>query len=205
LFESRKCLHLQRFNRPESYSNYIMQDRPKLVRGVLSPVRVQARSGLDRSSSRAYIGGEFRVPEAPMLKGFKQFILRGNVVDMAVGVVIGAAFAGVVGAFTKDLLTPLIAAIIGKPDFSAIKFTVNGSMFAVGDFINAAVSFLLVAAAVYFFVVTPINALVSRTRKAPAPADPTTKKCPECLSEIPIDARRCAHCGQPVAMQVAAD
>jgi len=140
-----------------------------------------------------------------MLNGFKQFILRGNVVDMAVGVVIGAAFASVVTAFTKDLLTPLIAAIVGKPDFSAIKFTVNGSMFAIGDFINAGVSFLLVAAAVYFFVVTPINALVSRVRKAPAPADPTTKKCPECLSEIPIDARRCAHCGQPVAMQVAAD
>lgn len=141
-----------------------------------------------------------------MLDGFKKFILRGNVVDMAVGVVIGAAFAGVVGAFTKDLLTPLIAAIIGKGgDFSAVKFTVNGSVFAVGDFINAAISFLLVAAAVYFFVVTPINALVSRMRKAPAPADPTTKKCPECLSEIPIDARRCAHCGQPVAMQVAAD
>ena len=140
-----------------------------------------------------------------MLKGFKQFILRGNVVDMAVGVVLGAAFAGVVGAFTKDLLTPLIAAIVGKPDFSAIKFTVNGSIFAVGDFINAAVSFLLVAAAVSFFVVTPINALVTRMRKGPAPADPTTKKCPECLSEIPIDARRCAHCAQPVARQAAAD
>jgi large conductance mechanosensitive channel len=139
-----------------------------------------------------------------MLSGFKQFILRGNVVDMAVGVVIGAAFASVVGAFTKDLLTPLIAAIAGKPDFSAIIFTVNGSVFALGDFINTLVSFLLVAAAVYFFVVTPINALVSRMRKAPAPADPTTKKCPECLSEIPIDARRCAQCGQPVALSHAA-
>jgi len=134
-----------------------------------------------------------------MLSGFKQFILRGNVVDMAVGVVVGAAFAGVVGAFTKDLLTPLIAAIVGQPDFSSIHFTVNGSVFALGDFINALISFLLVAAAVYFFVVTPVNMLVARMRKAPAPADPTTKKCPECLSEIPIDARRCAHCGQPVA------
>ena len=139
-----------------------------------------------------------------MLSGFKQFILRGNVIDMAVGVVIGAAFAAVVSAFTKDLLTPLIAAIIGKPDFSAIKFTVNGSMFAIGDFINAAISFLLVAAAVYFFVVTPVNLLVARMRKAPAPADPTTKKCPECLSEIPIDARRCAHCAQPVGVGIAA-
>lgn len=139
-----------------------------------------------------------------MLNGFKQFILRGNVVDMAVGVVIGAAFASVVGAFTKDLLTPLIGAIVGKHDFSAITFTVNNSVFALGDFINAAISFLLVAAAVYFFVVTPINALVSRMRKAPAPADPTTKRCPECLSEIPIDARRCAHCGEPVALSHAA-
>ena len=139
-----------------------------------------------------------------MLSGFKQFILRGNVVDMAVGVVIGAAFASVVGAFTKDLLTPLIAALVGKPDFSAIRFTVNGSVFALGDFINALLSFVLVAAAVYFFVVTPINALVARMRKAPAPADPTTKKCPECLSEIPIDARRCAQCGQPVALSHAA-
>lgn len=140
-----------------------------------------------------------------MLSGFKQFILRGNVVDMAVGVVIGAAFATVVTAFTKDLLTPLIAAIFGKPDFSAITFTINGSVFPVGDFINAAISFLLVAIAVYFFVVTPINALVSRMRKAPIPADPTTKKCAECLSEIPIDARRCSHCAQPVTMQAAAD
>lgn len=134
-----------------------------------------------------------------MLSGFKQFILRGNVVDMAVGVVIGAAFASVVGAFTKDLLTPLIAAIVGKPDFSAITFTIHNSVFALGDFLNVLIAFLLVAAAVYFFVITPINALVARMRKAPAPADPTTKKCPECQSEIPINARRCAHCAQPVA------
>ena len=139
-----------------------------------------------------------------MLKGFQQFILRGNVIDMAVGVVIGAAFATVVSALTKDLLTPLIAALIGKPDFSAISFTVNGSVFGVGDFINALISFLLVAAAVYFFVVIPVNALVARMRKAPVPADPTTKKCTECLSEIPIDARRCAHCGQPVSVPAAA-
>ena len=133
-----------------------------------------------------------------MLSGFKQFILRGNVVDMAVGVVIGAAFGGVVSALTKDLLTPLIAAVVGKPDFSNISFTINGTPFPVGDFINVCVSFVLIAAAVYFFVVTPVNALVARMRKAPAPADPTTKKCPECLSEIPIEARRCSHCAQPV-------
>ena len=138
-----------------------------------------------------------------MLSGFKQFILRGNVVDMAVGVVIGAAFASVVGALTKDLLTPLIAAVVKAPDFSALKWTLNGSAFLYGDFLNALISFLLVATAVYFFVVTPINALVARMRKDPAPADPTTKKCPECLSEIPIDARRCSHCSQPVAGKAA--
>jgi large conductance mechanosensitive channel len=138
-----------------------------------------------------------------MLSGFKQFILRGNVIDMAVGVVIGAAFGGVVTAFTKDVLTPLIATLVGKPDFSSVGFAIRGTPFPVGDFINAAVSFLLIAAAVYFFVVTPVNALVTRMRKAPAPADPTTKKCPECLSEIPIDARRCAHCAQPVAGKAA--
>jgi len=139
-----------------------------------------------------------------MLSGFKQFILRGNVVDMAVGVVVGAAFATVVGAFTKDLLTPLIAAIVGQPDFSAIVFTVHGSKFMLGDFVNALVSFLLVAAAVYFFVVTPVNMLVARMHRSDAPASPTSKKCPECLSEIPIDARRCSHCGQPVGAAQAA-
>ncbi len=133
-----------------------------------------------------------------MLSGFKQFILRGNVVDLAVGVVIGAAFGSVVAALTKDLLTPLIAAVVKAPDFSALKWTLNGSTFLYGDFVNTVISFLLVAGAVYFFVVTPINALIARTRKDPAPADPTTRKCPECLSEIPIDARRCSHCSQPV-------
>lgn len=128
-----------------------------------------------------------------MAGGFKQFLLRGNVVDLAVGVVIGAAFGGVVTAFTKDLLTPMIAAIIGKPDFSAIQFEINGSKFLIGDFINALVAFLIVATVVYYMVVLPVNALIARSRKEP-PADPTTKKCPECLSEIPIQARRCAHC-----------
>jgi large conductance mechanosensitive channel len=128
-----------------------------------------------------------------MAGGFKQFLLRGNVVDLAVGVVVGAAFGGVVTAFTKDLLTPLIAAVVGKPDFSAIQFTINNSKFLIGDMINAIVSFLLVATAVYYFVVLPVNALVSRARKEP-PADPTTKKCPECMSEIAISAKRCAFC-----------
>jgi large conductance mechanosensitive channel len=139
-----------------------------------------------------------------VLSGFKQFVLRGNVVDMAVGVVIGAAFATVVSAFTKDLLTPLIAALVGKPDFSYLGFTIGQTSFPVGDFVNALVSFLLVAAAVYFFVVTPVNALVARMQRSDAPASPTTKKCPECLSEIPIAARRCAHCGQPQSATQAA-
>jgi large conductance mechanosensitive channel len=109
----------------------------------------------------------------------------------------------VVTALTKDLLTPLIAAIVSKPDFSNVSFVIHGTPFPIGDFINAVIAFLLIAGAVYFFVVTPVNALVARMRKAPAPADPTTKKCPECLSEIPIDARRCAHCSQPVAARAA--
>ncbi len=133
-----------------------------------------------------------------MLKGFKQFLMRGNVVDLAVAVVIGAAFGAVVTALVKDLITPLIAAIVGKPDFSAIVFTINGSQFLIGDFINALVSFLLIAAAIYFFVVVPMNALTARMRRGEAPPDPTTKKCPECLSEVPIAARRCAFCASPL-------
>jgi large conductance mechanosensitive channel len=139
-----------------------------------------------------------------MLDGFKKFILRGNVVDMAVGVVIGAAFGGVVTALTKDLLTPLIAAVVGKPDFSAINFKIGETAFPVGDFINAIVSFLLIAAAIYFFVVVPVNTLLARMKKDEPAAAPTTKKCPECLSDIPIEARRCAHCAQPVPVGRAA-
>jgi large conductance mechanosensitive channel len=138
-----------------------------------------------------------------MLDGFKKFILRGNVVDLAVGVVIGAAFGGVVTAFTKDLLTPLIAALVGKPDFSSVGFKIGEAAFPVGDFINAVVSFLLVAGAVYFFVVLPLNALMARINPAKETA-PTTKPCPECLSDIPIEAKRCAHCSQPVPVGRAA-
>lgn len=132
------------------------------------------------------------------MKGFKEFLLRGNVVDLAVGVVMGAAFGAVVAAFVKDMLTPLIAALVGKPDFSAFAFTINNSKFLIGDFLNALIAFLLVAAAVYYFVVLPVNALIARMHNAPAPADPAMKKCPECLSEIPIEARRCAHCASPL-------
>lgn len=130
--------------------------------------------------------------------GFKSFLLRGNVVDLAVGVVIGAAFGTVVTAFTKDLLTPLIAAIVHQPDFSAIQFVINGSKFLIGDFINALISFLLVATAVYYFVVLPVSALMARMNRSKVPVDPTTKKCPECMSEIPIPARRCAFCTSAV-------
>lgn len=129
------------------------------------------------------------------MKEFKQFLLRGNVVDLAVGVVIGAAFGTIVTALVTDLLTPLIAAIAKVPDFGGLQFTINGSQFMYGHFINALVSFILVASAVFFFVVKPMNMLIARSRKEP-PADPTTKKCKECLSEIPLDAKRCSHCTQ---------
>jgi len=138
-----------------------------------------------------------------MLDGFKKFILRGNVVDMAVGVVIGAAFGAVVTELTKAFLTPLIALIVGKPDYSNLKFTVRTTTFPIGDFVNAVISFVLIAAAVYFFVVVPINWLVARMHRGDKPADPTTKQCPECLSEIPIGARRCSHCAQPVTVMAA--
>ena len=126
-----------------------------------------------------------------MIKGFRDFILRGNVVDLAVAVVIGAAFGAVVTAFVADIITPLIAAIFGKPDFSSLTFTINSSTFKYGAFINAIISFLLIAAAVYFVVVVPMNKLAERRAKGQGP---TTKECPECLSEIPIGARRCPQC-----------
>lgn len=132
-----------------------------------------------------------------MFRGFRAFLLRGNVVDLAVAVVIGAAFGAVVSAFVKDLMTPLIAALFGKPDFASLYFTINNSKFLYGDFFNAIISFVIVAAVIFYFVVLPINALIERSHRRDKPADPTTKKCPECLSEIPIDAKRCAFCAQP--------
>jgi large conductance mechanosensitive channel len=132
------------------------------------------------------------------MKGFKQFLLRGNVVDLAVAVVVGGAFGVVVTALVKDLLTPLIAAVVGKPDFSAIVFTVNGSKFLLGEFLNALLSFVLIAAAVYFVVIMPMNAIAERRLRGQPPADPTTKACPECLSVVPIGARRCAFCTSPL-------
>lgn len=131
------------------------------------------------------------------MKGFRQFLLRGNVVDLAVAIVVGAAFVNVVNAFVKDIITPLIAAIGGQPDFSSLSFTLNKSRFLYGDFLNQVISFVIIAAIVYYLVVLPVNTLISRARREPPP-DPTTKKCQECLSEIPIDARRCAFCTSPV-------
>jgi large conductance mechanosensitive channel len=131
------------------------------------------------------------------VKDFKQFLLRGNVVDLAVGIVIGVAFGAVVTALVKDLITPLIAAIFGSNDFSNLAFTINGSRFAYGDFINALIAFVTIAAAVFFLVVKPVNALMARRRTEP-PLDETTRACPECLSEVPVAARRCAFCTSPL-------
>lgn len=133
-----------------------------------------------------------------MLKEFKEFILRGNLVDLAVAVVIGTAFGLVIQAFVKDLITPLIAAIGGKPDFAGLTFKINGSQFLYGDFLNALLAFLIVAAVIFFFVIKPVNALMSRRKVEPA-TDVETRDCPECLSEIPVPARRCAFCTAEVS------
>ena len=139
-----------------------------------------------------------------MFKGFRQFVMRGNVMDLAVAVVLGAAFGAVVTSFVTSILTPLIAAMVGKPDFSAFNVTVNGAVISYGIFLNALISFLLVAAAVYFFMVAPMNAWKARAARSAVPADPTTKKCPECASEIPIAARRCAFCTSVVTQSTPA-
>jgi large conductance mechanosensitive channel len=133
-----------------------------------------------------------------MIKGFRDFILRGNVVDLAVAVIIGAAFNSVVQSFTKDVLGQLIAAVVGKPDFNNVVFKIYGTDIRIGTFLTATVQFLIVASVVYFGIVLPLNTLLARLKK-PAPEAPSSMKtCPECLSEIPLAARRCAHCAQPV-------
>jgi large conductance mechanosensitive channel len=138
-----------------------------------------------------------RISTPSLLTEFKQFLLRGNVVDLAVGVVIGLAFGAVITALVADILTPLIAAIFGTSDFSALTFTINGSVFRYGDFLNAVISFVTIAAAVFFFVVRPVHHMMAR-RKTEPPVDETVRQCPECLSEIPVDARRCAYCTSQV-------
>jgi large conductance mechanosensitive channel len=133
-----------------------------------------------------------------MLKGFRDFILRGNVVDLAVAVVIGAAFTSIVTALVTDIINPLIAALVHKPDFSALILDVNGGKIQYGLFLNAVISFVLIAASVYFLFVLPVNSLMKRFMPAKA-EPPKTKPCPECLSDIPIPAKRCSHCAQLVA------
>jgi large conductance mechanosensitive channel len=128
-----------------------------------------------------------------MLKEFRDFVLRGNVVELAIAVVIGAAFGALVTSFVASFITPLIAAIGGKPDFSTLAFTINGSRFTYGSFFNALLSFLIIAAVIFFFVVRPLNTLMSRLKPEP-PLDQVTRPCPECLSDIPEAARRCAFC-----------
>lgn len=133
-----------------------------------------------------------------MFKGFRDFVLRGNVVDMAVGVVIGAAFGAVVTSLVANIINPLISSIVGKPNFSFLQVILNGGVIKFGDFLNAVISFIIIAAAIYFLVVLPVNYLMKKYMPAKA-APITTKPCPECLSAIPLEAKRCAHCGQPVA------
>jgi large conductance mechanosensitive channel len=133
-----------------------------------------------------------------MLKGFRDFILRGNVVDLAVAVIIGAAFSGIVTSLVGDVLNPMIAAVIGKPDFSGVILNVGSGHIKIGNFFNALFSFVIVACVVYFGVVLPLNTLMARMKKPVPPPPPATKTCPECLSEIPIAAKRCAHCTQLV-------
>src|SRR4051794_2619002 len=128
-----------------------------------------------------------------MIKDFRQFILRGNLVDLAVAVVIGAAFGALVTAFVASFVTPLIAAIGGKPDFSSLAFTINGSRFTYGAFFNALLSFLIIAAVIFFFVVRPLNMLMARMKPEPA-VDRIVRPCPQCLSDIPAEAHRCAFC-----------
>jgi large conductance mechanosensitive channel len=132
-----------------------------------------------------------------LLKEFRVFILRGNLVDVAVGIVIGIAFAALVTALVRDLITPIIGAIFGTHDFSFLSFTIHGSRFLYGDFINALITFVSIAAAVFFFVVKPVNVLMAR-RKTEPPVNETVRACPECLSEIPVAARRCAFCTSPL-------
>ena len=134
-----------------------------------------------------------------MFKGFREFIFRGNVIDLAVAVILGAAFNAIVGSLVGDVITPLVAAVVGKPDFSGVVLKLSGTPIYVGNFLNAAISFLIVASVVYFGIVLPLNAFLAKLKKPAAEAAPTTKTCPECLSEIPLAARRCAHCAQPVA------
>ena len=133
-----------------------------------------------------------------MLKGFRDFVLRGNVVDLAVAVVIGAAFTHVINSLVSDIINPLISAIVGQPNFSYLVATVNGGKITYGNFVNAVIQFIIIAAAIYFFMVVPVQKLLKKFQPQKA-EPPKTRPCPQCLSDIPIGATRCAHCAQPVA------
>lgn len=158
-----------------------------------APAHAMASPG-PRKARRA-----IHVPEEDMLKGFRDFILRGNVVDLAVAVIIGAAFGAIVTSLVSDIINPLIAATVGQPDFSYIVVHVGKGQVKLGNFIDHVISFVLIASVVYFAFVLPVNALLARFTKPVPDTPPATKACPECLSDIPAAAKRCAHCAQPVA------
>lgn len=139
-----------------------------------------------------------KITGSPAIKGFKQFISRGNVVDLAVGIVIGAGFSSIVNSFVKAFITPLIAVFFKAEDFSRLSFSIRGSTFLIGDFLNSLISFILIAVIVYFFVVLPMNTFMLAIKEKPQ-IDPNTKKCPQCLSDIPISAIRCSHCAQIIS------
>jgi large conductance mechanosensitive channel len=126
-----------------------------------------------------------------MLREFKDFLLKGNLIEVAVALVLALALTAVVSSLVEDLITPLIAAVFGQPDFAGLTFEINDSEFRYGEFLNATIAFVLIGAVLFFFVVKPVNALAERRRKG---EDATTRECPECLGEIPVGARRCAHC-----------
>jgi len=178
--------------------------RREIVRDGSRWVEAMAGSGREARAGVGWVFKEVTDMQAarpnPMtlINEFKAFLLRGNVVDLAVAVVVGAAFKSIVDALVADLITPFIAAIGGKQDFSALQFTIRSSTFRYGDLINQVISFVVISAVVFFFIVTPVNSLMARAKKEP-PIDPTSKKCPECLSEIPLDARRCAFCTSALA------
>jgi len=134
-----------------------------------------------------------------LLREFRAFVVRGNVIDLAVAFVIGAAFSAVVTALVTDIVTPIIAAIVGKPSFDGLTFTINGSQFLYGAFLTSAISFVTIALAVFLFIVKPVNMLAAARARGEGDPDPTTKQCTECLSEIPVAASRCAFCAQPQA------
>lgn len=154
-----------------------------------------------RSAGTLSNGGEDenrRSEVATMVKEFRNFLMRGNIVDLAVAVIIGTAFGAVIASLTNDIIMPIIGIFGGAPDFSANTFKINGSVFGWGTFVTTLISFIIVAAVIFFVVVKPMNMMTARMKRGEAPADPTTRSCPECLSQVPIAAKRCMYCAQPL-------